>query len=282
MTLGNISRVTKYDLQIFLLMLILWFASCSACFAGTPIRNFQWGIGFGGQHLNDYRGSREFQSNALPFPVVLFESKFLKIDEEEGVSAQFFQTQRYEINISGDLALRSSSDQNRLRQDMPILDTAAELGPSLNVLLSGQSFEHGWTLRFPLRAVVAANFDDWQAKGIGYTFNPELTFKRQNVLPKWSFKLALGSVFGSEAYHDYYYSIASRYVTTERQYYQAKSGFGGVFSEVSLSGKYPDWLFEVGLRYDNLAGANFIESDLVATKHYWSFGIGAARLISIR
>lgn len=234
----------------------------------------EWGVGVGGQYLNDYRGSKERQFNALPFPIVIYYGDILKIDEEEGARLEFLDNKRYEINLSGDSALRSSSDGNEKREGMPELDTAFQLGPSFNILLNGKNFEDGLLIRFPVRAEFTMDTNNFAMRYIGYTISPELTFKKRNVIPGWNLKLAAGPIYASEKTHDYYYSVDEEYVTLERPAYDAKAGYSGTFFEAGLFGRRENWMFQFGLRYDALSGAEFIDSPLVETKDYFSVGFG--------
>lgn len=242
--------------------------------AKEPAHVVEWGVGLGGQHLNDYRGSKETQTNALPFPIIVYHGDFLKVDEEEGIRAELLQSKRFEINLSGDSALRSSTDENKLRAGMERLDTAFQLGPSFNMLLAGNDFDNGLALRFPIRVVMTLDTDKWSMDYIGYTINPELTYKKQNILPNWNLKMAAGPIYGSQKYHEYYYGIADEYVTEIRSAYKAKAGYSGTFYEAGLFGRYENWMFQFGVRYDNLSNAKFLGSDLVETKNYFSVGFG--------
>lgn len=234
----------------------------------------EWGVGVGGQYLNDYRGSKERQFNALPFPIVIYHGDILKIDEEEGARLEFLDNKRYEINLSGDSALRSSSDGNEKREGMPELDTAFQLGPSFNVLLNGKNFENGLLFRFPVRAEFTMDTNDFGMSYIGYTISPELTFKKQNFIPGWNLKLAAGPIYASEKTHDYYYSVEEQFVTPDRPAYDAKAGYSGTFFEAGIFGQRDNWMFQFGLRYDSLSGAEFIDSPLVETEDYYSVGFG--------
>lgn len=243
-------------------------------FANEPSHAIEWGMGVGGQYLNDYRGSKEFQANALPFPIIVYHGDVLKVDEEEGVRAEFLKNKNFEINISGASALRSSSNENTLREGMSKLDTAFQIGPSFNILLAGNAFEDGLAVRFPVRAVFTFNTNNFKMDYIGYTVNPELTYKKREIFPRWNFKAAAGPIYGSRKYHDYYYGIAEEYVTDSRSAFKARAGYSGTFYEMGLFGRHKNWMLQFGIRYDNLSNAEFLGSDLVETKDYFSVGFG--------
>ena len=243
--------------------------------ARTIVRVPKWeaGIAVGGQALNDYRGSKESQVNAYPVPYLLYRGDFLKADRD-GVRGEFFSNSRIEFNLSGDSALVGDSEDNELREGMPELESAFELGPSLNINLTGKTFRDGWQLRLPVRGVLTVGGTG--VHGIGYTFNPRFTYTKQNAWRNWRARLNLGALFATERYHDYYYDVDSAYVTQERPLYQSAGGFSGSYFKASLSRRSGAYWYGVSFRYDNLADAKFVDSPLVETDHYYSISFALA------
>ncbi|MFL0810361.1 MAG: MipA/OmpV family protein [Agarilytica sp.] len=229
-----------------------------------------WEVGaaLGGQVLRDYRGSKEEQVQVYPIPFLIYRGDFLKADRN-GVRGEFLANDRIELNISGETALNGSSDDNKLRRDMPELESAFELGPSLNFNLTGKDFNHGWQLRIPLRAV--ATIGNTGTRFIGYNFNPRFTYSHPRVFGRWKWKVSVGGLHGSQKYHDYYYSVEQKYVTGERPFYRAEAGYSGHYFKTSLTKRHADYIFGFALRYDNLSAATFRDSPLVETKDYFAF-----------
>ncbi len=243
---------------------------CETTFADNEV---ELGAGIGGQYLADYRGSNETQFQALPFPIVIYRGDFLKIDRE-GIRGELFASPRYEFNISADLALNGDSDDNTLRKGMPELDTAFQLGPSFNINLTGPDFDEGLAIRLPARAVFTASSDG--IDHIGYMFNPKLTYEHPNFVGKWRLSFDIGLLYGSNSFHDYYYSVEEQYVTPDRPFYNAREGYSGTFSKLAFSSRHGNLLSSISLRYDNLNGATFEDSSLVETEHYWAVSFGVA------
>lgn len=241
-------------------------AICLANPASVPSK-LSLGLGLAGQYINDYRGSKETQFEALPVPYIKYNSKYLKIDRQ-GARGRLFFNNWLEFNISADLALSGDSEDNRLRQGMPELETAVQVGPSLDINLSGGDLNEGWALRVPLRSVITVSSEG--IGGIGYTFSPKLTYRFQ-IRNKWRLKTDVGVLYGSRRFHAYYYSVAPIDATLARPEYVADAGFSGVFSKATAIRSHGDWLYGASLRYDNLQGAVFLDSPLVETKHHWAF-----------
>ncbi len=241
----------------------------------TPLPRWELGVALGGQALRDYRGSREQQVQAYPIPMLIYRGSFFKADRN-GVRGEFLANHRIEINLSGETALNGGSNKNSLREGMPELESAFELGPSLNVNLTGADFSHGWQLRLPVRAVITAGESGVHDRG--FTFNPRFTYIKPDTLWGMRGKLNVGLLYGSDRYHDYYYSVAQPYVTDTRNFYDADGGFSGYYFKTSLTRRRGDFWWGLSLRYDNLSGAGFENSPLVETNDYFAFSFAVAWL----
>ncbi len=241
----------------------------------TMLPRWELGVALAGQALPDYRGSREQQVQAYPIPMLVYRGRFFKADRN-GVRGEFLANDRFEINLSGETALNGGSNENTLRQGMPELESAFELGPSLNVNLSGADFNSGWQLRLPLRAVITAG--ESGVHGRGFTFNPRLTYIEPDVFWGWRGKANVGLLYGTDRYHDYYYSVPLPYVTDTRRFYDADAGFSGYYFKTSLSRRRGDFWWGFSLRYDNLSDTEFEASPLVETTDYFALSFAVAWL----
>lgn len=243
--------------------------NASALFDGE----MELGVGLGGQYIHDYRGSKETQIQFLPFPFVRYHGDFLKIDRK-GVKGEIYASNRFEFNLSADLALNGDSDDNTLRTGMPELASAAQIGPSFNINISGKSFHEGWAARLPLRGVVAV--DTSKIEYIGYNFAPKLTYQWPKIYGEWDAKADVGVIYASEKYHHYYYSVESVFATIDRPAYEAKAGYSGAFFKVGAKARYGDFIYGSSIRYDNLDGVVFEDSPLMETSHHWVVSAGVA------
>ena len=243
----------------------------------APANQWQIGLGVGGQGIADYRGSDQYHVKVLPVPVILYTGRYLKINRD-GARTDLFEGKRLQINVSADIALGGSDDDNRAREGMPELDTALELGPSINWRLSGDSFNDGWSLRLPFRVAATLGGDGFQHRG--YAINPRLVWRRPNTFGDWNLGVSLGALWGSDGYHDYYYAVAPEYVTSTRPEYDARAGFAGSYSKLSIKRNWESgWVMGVYWRYDNLSGATFEHSPLVKTRHYGAMGFGIGKVL---
>jgi len=263
-------------MNILLCFLVVGGALASGFALSAERPKLELGVALGGQVLNDYRGSKESQTQAYPVPILIYRGDFIKADRN-GLRGEFLSTNQVELNISGEAALNGSSEDNRLRQGMPELESAFELGPSLNINLTGEDFSRGWQLRLPLRAVTTIGESGVHFRG--YNFNPRFTYTAPNILGQWRAKVNVGVLYSSRKYHDYYYSVDQEFVTADRARYQAAGGYSGSYTKFSLGRRNGNFFYGLSLRYDNLKSAKFDNSPLVETKDYFAFSFAAAWML---
>lgn len=258
--------------------LVLLLTSLSALYAqaetaAEPQPKWQFGLGLGSQTLADYRGSSYYQTQFLPIPFVMYNGDYLKIDRD-GARGDYRWSDQLEFNISADAALNGDSEDNPLRAGMPQLNSAFEIGPSVNWAFMGSTMNDGWSLRLPLRSVYTFGSEGFGHQG--YTFSPKLTWRKPMF--SWIGSLNLGPMWASEDYHDYYYSVAPAFATTSRPAYQARAGYSGFMGKISLKRNFGHYWLGAFIRADVLNGAVFLDSPLVEEKTSGSLGLAAVYL----
>ncbi|MGQ9425863.1 MipA/OmpV family protein [Gilvimarinus sp. F26214L] len=233
---------------------------------------WELGAGLGSQTLADYRGSDHYQTYVIPIPFMVYRGDFLQADDGS-IRGRFFDSRRFELDISMAGSLSGVGDDNPLREGMPELHPTGEVGPSANINLSGRDMNEGWSLRIPVRGVYAFDLDSIEVEHIGYLTNPQLTYESLDW-NGWDGSLDLGVLYGSESYHGYYYDVLAPYATAERPEYEAEGGYSGSYFSVSMSKREGNVWYGGYLRYDNLSGTAFVDSPLVETHHYFTLGLG--------
>ncbi|MGI9288764.1 MAG: MipA/OmpV family protein [Pseudomonadales bacterium] len=234
---------------------------------------WEFGAGVGGQYLPDYRGSDRYRGLALPFPMFRYKGDFLKVDEES-VRGEFFSSDRVQLNISADTALVIGADDNELREGMPDLLPAFEVGPSVIVNLAGDESVGKWTLHLPLRIIGATDLS--KAESVGLVFNPSIAYERKKWLRDWNWLARFGLLFGDSDYHSYYYAVESQYETEQRAAFDVDGGFSGAVFKFSLRKRVGQLWMGGTARYDYLANAEFVDSPLLERESSFAltFGVG--------
>lgn len=236
---------------------------------------WELGIGVGGLYLPDYRGADEAQAYAVPWPYVVYRGGRINLDRE-GFQGRLFGSTRLSVVASINASTPVDSSDNAARAGMPNLDFAFEVGPMLEVnLWRNPGDNERLALQLPVRAVVVSNlrrFDD-----AGWIAAPRLLWQAPYVRSgDIDIDVTLGPLLASHAYHDYYYGVAPEYATATRPAYDAVAGYSGSRFTAGFSKRERRWWYGAYLRYDNIAGATFIDSPLVRTHESWVVGGGVA------
>ncbi len=229
---------------------------------------WEFGVGAGGQYLPDYRGSDRYRALAAPFPMFRYRGDFLKVDDEN-VRGEFFNSDRIQLNVSADTSLVIGADDNKLREGMPDLLPAFEIGPSLIVTLSDKDSSGDWTLHLPLRIIGATDLTT--AESVGLVFNPYIGYERKKWLGGWNWLTRFGLLFGDSDYHSYYYAVKNRYANEQRPAFAVGSGYSGAIFKLSLRKRVGQLWMGGTVRYDYLANAEFAASPLLERES--SFGL---------
>ena len=236
------------------------------------------GAGIAVLDFPDYRGADERHTLVLPIPYLVYRGDFLKADRES-IRGQFYKDDRLDLHLSVNGAIPVDSGDNTARRGMPDLDPTLEIGPNLTVMLLRSDTMH-LNLRFPLRAVIAANLS--HARDEGWVFQPQINvdFYDRFPGPGWNLGFAAGPLFGNKRYHNYFYGVAAQFATPGRPAYEAGAGYAGMQWIAALSKRYPSYWVGGFMRADTLSGAVFETSPLVRQKDAFSVGIAASWIFS--
>ena len=236
-------------------------------------RRLEVGIGIGAISVPHYRGADEQKTYVLPYPYIRYEGKRLKVNREGG-QFYFIKTPRFRLNVSVGFTPPTDSDDNKARENMPDLDATFEFGPRAEFYLY-ESQDKKMQLRaaFPLRRAIVIGHDN--LKAIGYVFSPYLQWRYSN---NWQTSLSIGPIWGTEAYHHYFYEVEPQYETADRPAYDAHGGYNGSRFTFYTNRRFDHSWFGIFARYDTLSGARFEDSPLVKQKDYFVIGALIARI----
>ncbi len=230
-----------------------------------------WELGAGIGHIRfpDYRGAESISDYRVGFPYLVYRGDRLKLDRE-GFRGLLFESEHWKSDFSIDGSVPVDSDNGGLRADMPDLDPALEVGPSL-VYEFSRSSARTVALHLPVRAVIATDLR--KAHLEGWVFHPHL---RANYWGRFNFGVSAGPLFGASSYHRYYYAVDPDYATPERPAYRPDGGYSGFRITLSVSRRFGRLYVGSFLRYDDLSGAEFADSPLVETERAVMAGVSMA------
>ncbi len=247
-------------------------AASAADDAGLPL----WEVGFGAGALSlpHYRGSDQSHQWLLPVPYVVYRGRLLRADRD-GARAVLLSGERVEFDLSVSASAPARSRDNRARSGMQDLAPTLEAGPNLKMRLAEGA---GWQLdlRLPVHAVFTVNRD---ARSIGWTAQPALNLDRQ--FGGWNLGLQGGPLFGSRAYHGYFYGVSPSDATADRPAYSARGGFAGWRLTAAASHRFGPYWLGAFVRADSLQGAVFEDSPLVRRRQHLSAGLALSRVFGV-
>ncbi len=245
----------------------------------TELPKTELGLGLVVLHFPAYRGSNQTSVLVLPVPYIEYRGDFFKADRQ-GLRGDIFNSDRVELSISLSGSPPTKSEGIILRREMPDLKPSVELGPQLNILLTPpENKAMTLKLRLPIRQGVTL---ESKPRDAGLTFSPNLNLDISNPwgLSGGNLGFVVGPIFTSQKQNDLFYTVAPAYVTSARPAYQSRSGYAGAQFLVSLSRKMGDIWIGSYIRYDNLRGAVFADSPLVATRNFVTAGFAVSYIFT--
>lgn len=256
---------------------ILWLA-CGASLAqaqGELKPKWELGAGFAGIDFPIYRGANERRSYLLPIPYIVYRGDTVQISRER-VRGLIFRKDRLEMDISVNGSVPVKSRDSIARQGMPDLFPTLEIGPSLNAhVFYSEDRKTNFDIRMPLRSVTAADFQ--HSRNAGWLFQPQLNLDVHDIGHSGlNLGLVGGVIFADKRYHGYFYDVAPQYATATRPAYTASGGYSGTQLIMALSKRHDDYWAGGFIKWDDLSGATFVNSPLVKSKQYFTFGFAVS------
>ena len=163
---------------------------------------------------------------------------------------------------------------------MPDLDYALEVGPVLKWLIDGEfNTDYELTFDLPVHKVFVTDFS--QINGQGWRAKPMVHLRNKfNGDSYWQLDNSIQWLYGSDNYHEYYYSVDSNYATAERPFYTASSGYSGWRYNLSVRHSTKNTLMGFFINYTNISNSAFRDSPLVVEKNNYSLGFFVTWFIS--
>ena len=260
----------------FLAMMTLILMSVDAHADEAPA--WEIGLGVAALSIPDYRGSAERRQYLLPLPYIQYRGDIFQIDRT-GAHGDVFSSDRVKLDISVNAGPPAKSGKNDARVGMPDIDPTVEAGPSLQIFLSHDpAQDRHWSVRLPLRAAAATDLSHVQR--IGWIFSPSLNYDALKSATRWDVGVAIGPIYATEDYHDYYYEVAPAFASASRPAYNARAGYSGSRMTITAGRRFPTFWVGAFARYDNLRGAVFEDSPLVKKKDSFMAGVGIAWILT--
>jgi MipA family protein len=189
---------------------------------------FEVGLAGGGAWRPDYPASEQDHLGGLVSPYLILRSELLRGDAA-GLRGRLLRSDWGELDLSLSCAFPSRSEGNRAREGMPDLDWMGEVGPALRLTLwRDPARPRRLLLELPLRAAFTADLAPISVRHRGLVFAPELAYEAHGLLARGArLRIALGPIFGTERFLDYFYQVDPAFARPGRPAYDARGGYLG-------------------------------------------------------
>lgn len=269
----------KWKTNIKRIFCMFFLFVCNSSFAETNLPLWELGLGIGYVNSAIFRGASERDHFYIPYPYFTYRGNRLRVDEE-GVRGKIAESRRLKLDFSVAGQVPVSASDDGPRSGMPNLEPIGEIGPSLDYVFWRSNLHNNsiW-IRLPWRFVLS--FGDPLIAYRGWSFAPYIDFvKKIPTKQNTRIALAIGPIFSSSQYHDYFYRVRRNYVTAVREQYSAGGGYSGSRITFSITSNMSTYWLGAMIRYDNLTAAEFETSPLVSTKKYLVVGLTVAWIFS--
>jgi outer membrane protein len=244
------------------------------CTYSSSAQELKWelGAGLAAFDIPLYVGSAQNKQYLIPVPYVKLKSEYLEIGE--GVRGFLFTSPTMRLDISADAGVPVRSEDSAVRQGMPNLNTVLQLGPSLEITMSGsRTGLNELRLEFPVRVALATDIKN--TENAGWVFEPRFTYEgRREHKQGIAYAATFGLRYATRDYHAYYYDVDPVFATPQRPAFASDKGYSGLITNLIASWRDDDVLYWATLRYRNLNNAAYENSPLVEVKDYYFFGVG--------
>lgn len=232
----------------------------------------KWELGVAGAVLSipHYIGSDQRHTLPIGAPFLIYRGDFLKSDRE-GVRGELFRSNDFSVDIGVSFGLPVESNNNA-REGMPDLHLSGQIGPRIN--WTAHTFDSGakLSLHLPMRYA-----RDIKNNNLGWVAEPTLRLDNRHLGNKGniSARMDTGLLYAGQAYHRYFYDVATEYATQSRPAYASESGLNHYFIHLS-SAYHLTKKFNIGgfARWKSLRSGAVADSPLVTDDVYFAAGVG--------
>ncbi|MEM9173056.1 MAG: MipA/OmpV family protein [Pseudomonadota bacterium] len=237
---------------------------------GLPL----WEFGVGGALVStpDYPAASGSTVRGAPLPVVIYRGKFLRVGDGSLAAGRLFESDRLELDLSVNGSFDANSDDVAVRNGMPDLGWAFEVGPELEWLIFAPETERRrLKLELPLRAAFSA--DDGRLNPRGFVFSPQLEYEHEFADGRYELSFTLTPSIATRKLHDYFFTVDPQFETANRRQYQARGGYLQTSLGVGLQRRGEKSFAAIGISYVSFSGGANQDSPLFVRDDGWRLGV---------
>ncbi len=178
---------------------------------------WQYGLGLGGIHYEQYPASNQFSDLILPFPTFQYRGEILRADDRDGARAYLLKKDQLSIEMAGGVYPALDSSTNRAREGMGDIPWLVYLGPQLV-----QRWSENWELKGAIFQAVSTDFQLTKTSGFIFEGRAQYRwFETGHSVGELSFTVRSAS----RQLQAVYYDVGENQVRSDRWAYQAREGW---------------------------------------------------------
>lgn len=185
--------------------------------SAAPLPKYEFGVGFGTVHFEQYPSSDQSSNITLPFPTFQYRGSILRADDKEGAKIYLARGENWIVDLSGTGFPALESNKNEARSGMPDLPWMGALGPQADYHI-GPDFH----FKVGVYQTLTTNFQSLQARGAIIDVKLNYTYSWTDTC-----ETSLSTVLRSatKEYHELYFGVPGEFATTSRPKYEPQAGF---------------------------------------------------------
>ncbi len=230
---------------------------------------WEYGIGFGYVHYEQYPAADQFADLLLPFPTFQYRGEILRADDREGTRAYIFKSINWSLELSGGGNTPLAASDNKAREGMQDIPLIIYLGPQI----VGHLLED---LELRIGFFQAISTDFMYTKASGGIQETQLVYHIvfNHSARRVNSRFSLSAKSASKDYLETYFEVLPQYANIKRAEYKAKAGFLGFELNYFQSISYGKASYYIGASINDYSLSANRKSPLHKSDYNLSYLIG--------
>ena len=230
---------------------------------------WEYGIGFGYIHYEQYPAADQFADLFLPFPTFQYRGEILRADDREGTRAYIFKSTNWSLELSGGGNTPLSASDNKVREGMQDIPLMIHIGPQI----VGHLLEN---LELRLGFFQAISTDFKYTKANGGIQETQLVYRvlSDHSAGRINSRFSLSAKSASKDYLETYFEVFPQYATAKRAEYKANAGFLGFELNYFRSISFGKASYYVGVAINDYSLSSNRKSPLHRSDYNLSYLLG--------
>jgi len=181
----------------------LWAVTSTHISRAEELPLWEAGLGVAGLTVPDYRGSDQQRFYELPLPYLVYRGDFLRLDNK-GITGLLFHSERVRLNISADASVPVNSSQDTARRGCRTSIPWSKSDRQSRSASTETRIPSVWCSSVSRSVPPLPRIFPGGTRKVSLSIPADVDYN--NIGRKgWNLGLAVGPLFATEPYHEYYY-----------------------------------------------------------------------------